>query len=359
MYSPNPHTTPTFQLPSLLSNPVENCPKKVFCIRHRARSCLMALILGSMILSTRSGSAPAEQIETPLQIVATVGMVGNIVTEVAGDRAVVENLIGEGVDPHLYKPTRTDVVKLSRAELVFYNGLHLEGKMAAVLEGLASLKRPVVAVTENVLQDEGYVLNKEGNIHDPHVWMDVSGWMRAVEAVMKTLADFDPDHSDIYRERGQAYLSRLRGLDAYAREVLSTIPENRRVLVTAHDAFNYLGRAYGLEVLGIQGLSTESEAGVQDVENLVNLLVERQVPAVFVESSVADKNVRALVEGARSRGHSVTIGGALFSDAMGPPGTYEGSYIGMIDHNVTMIATALGGEAPTGGWQGLLQEVDR
>jgi len=214
--------------------------------------------------------------------------------------------------------------------------------------------RPVYAVTEAILDQGDYVLTDESEHYDPHVWMDVKGWLRATEVIVRSLSDFDPTSQELYRQNGDAYISQLKALDEYARTSIASIPEAQRVLVTAHDAFNYLGRAYGLEVRGIQGLSTESEAGVKDIEALVSFLVDRAIPAVFVETSVADKNVRALVEGAESRGHPLTIGGALFSDAMGPAGTYEGTYVGMIDHNVTTIVRALGGEAPERGMQGKL-----
>ncbi|MDQ8193204.1 zinc ABC transporter substrate-binding protein [Coraliomargarita sp. SDUM461004] len=277
----------------------------------------------------------------------TVGMITDIVRNVAGDYAQVEGIIGEGVDPHLYKPTRGDVIALSQADVVFYNGLLLEGKMTDVLVRVASTGKPVKAVTEAILDDTDYLLNREdGSEHtDPHVWMDVGGWMRAVPVVAETLAAFDPEHADEYRANAATYVEQLKALDAYAKTAIASIPEGQRVLVTAHDAFQYLGRAYGIEVRGIQGVSTESEAGVRDLEDLVDFIVERQIPAVFVETSVADKNVRALVEGARARRHDVVIGGSLFSDAMGPAGSYEGSYIGMIDHNVTTITNALGGSA--------------
>jgi manganese/zinc/iron transport system substrate-binding protein len=175
--------------------------------------------------------------------------------------------------------------------------------------------------------------------------MDVSGWLRAIPVVAETLAIYNPENAEAYYSKAASYAEQLEALDAYAKEAMLTIPESQRVLVTAHDAFQYLGRAYGIEVRGIQGMSTESEAGVRDLEDLVDFIVERQIPAVFVESSVADKNVRALVEGARARGHDVIIGGSLFSDAMGQTGTYEGTYIGMIDSNVTTITNALGGKA--------------
>jgi manganese/zinc/iron transport system substrate-binding protein len=278
-------------------------------------------------------------------------MIADIVREVGGDRADVKGIIGEGVDPHLYKPTSIDVKALQAADVVFYGGLNLEGKMGDVLVRLARTGKPVYAVTESILDEPEYLLSDAEAHYDPHVWMDVSGWKRAVKVVVQGLSSYDPPHAAEYESRGAAYLVKLDALDAYARQVLGSIPAEQRTLVTAHDAFKYMARAYGLEVRGIQGISTESEAGVRDIEDLVSFLVERKIPAVFVESSVSDKNVRALIEGAKHRGHNVVIGGQLFSDAMGPAGTYEGTYVGMIDHNVTIIARALGGEAPENGYQ--------
>lgn len=292
--------------------------------------------------------------DTKHQIVATVGMIADIVRQVAGERAEVLNIVGEGVDPHLYKPTSLDVKALYSADVIFYNGLLLEGKMADLLARMAGEGKPVHAIAVAIVKQGDFVMKTERERDDPHVWMDVGGWIRAVQAVADALAAFDPGSADSYRANAAAYTEQLEELDGYARRVLASIPESSRVLVTAHDAFHYLARAYGMEVRGIQGISTESEAGVKDIEALVNLLVERKIPAVFVETSVSDKNVRALVEGARARGHEVRVGGKLFSDAMGPAGTYEGTYIGMIDHNVTTIARALGGDAPEAGLYGRL-----
>lgn len=293
----------------------------------------------------------------PYRAVATVGMIADVVRNVAGEKADLRALIGEGVDPHLYKPTRGDVVALSEADIVFYNGLMLEGKMGDVLVRTARGGRPVYAVTEAILEQGDYVMTDEAEHYDPHVWMDVSGWIRAAEVVAESLSEYDPTHADWYQENAVTYRKTLDDLNAYARMAMGSIPESQRVLVTAHDAFSYLGRAYGLKVRGIQGLSTESEAGVKDLEDLVDFLVENEIPAVFVETSVADKNVRALVEGAGAREHELRIGGTLFSDAMGPAGTYEGTYVGMIDHNVTTIVRALGGEAPEKGMNGKLTGV--
>lgn len=301
-----------------------------------------------------AGSAFAEPDSYPYRAVTTVGMISDVVRNVVGDKAEVQGLIGEGIDPHLYKPTRNDLVALSRADIVFYNGLMLEGKMADVLVRIARKGKPVYAVTDTILEERDYVLTDEEQHFDPHVWMDVRGWMMATEVIAQALSEFDPRNAEYYASNAEAYLEELEALDSYASEVISSIPENQRVLITAHDAFNYMGRAYGLEVLGIQGISTESEAGVRDIEGLLDYIVQNEIPAVFVETSVSDKNVRALVEGAAAKGHTLVIGGELFSDAMGPGGSYEGTYIGMIDHNATTIAEALGGEVPAGGWKGKL-----
>lgn len=301
-------------------------------------------------------SRPSNHLPT---IVATVGMVADVARNVAGERATVIGLIGTGVDPHLYKPTRSDIDRLLKADMVFYNGLMLEGKLTDSLIRAANSGKRVHAVTE--LLEEQYLLEPEGldGLHDPHVWMDPSAWAHTVEVIRDKLIAFDPKGEAQYRANATAYSSQLEKLDAYATRVMASVPEKQRVLVTAHDAFNYFGRRFGFEVVGIQGISTESEAGVRDIENLVNLLVERKIRAVFVESTVGQRNIEALIAGAQARGHQVVIGGELFSDAMGDEGTYEGTYIGMIDHNVTNIARSLGGEAPELGMNGKLRPRDK
>lgn len=292
--------------------------------------------------------------EDAFQASATVAMIADIVRNVAGEEGEVTNIIGEGVDPHLYKPTSSDVKTLSASDIIFYNGLNLEGKMGDVLVRVAASGKPVIAVTETLLEEGAYVMSDGEEHYDPHVWMDVSGWMQAVEVISKTLQKFDPGRARGYADRAEAYTQELASLHEYGKSAFATIPENKRVLVTAHDAFNYMGRAYGIEVRGIQGISTESEAGLRDLNELVEYLVVNDIPAVFVESSVSQKNVQALIEGARSRGHSVEVGGELFSDAMGETGTYEGTYLGMLDHNITTIVRALGGQAPEKGLNGKL-----
>ena len=278
-------------------------------------------------------------------------MVADVVRNVGGERVEVRSLMGPGTDPHLYTPTRSDLVALSGADLIFYSGLLLEGRMTDILEKMTT-KKPVVAVTRNFPAE--HVINVEGHHPDPHVWMDVAGWTFAAKEIAATLSAHDAAGAEIYQKNLAGYSEQLKALDEYAKKSFSTIPSAQRQLVTAHDAFTYMGRAYGIQVHGIQGISTESEAGLKDVNRLVDLLVEKKIPAVFVESSVAEKNVRALIEGSKSRGHAVAIGGQLFSDAMGAGGTYEGTYIGMIDHNTTMIVRALGGQAPERGLNGKL-----
>jgi manganese/zinc/iron transport system substrate-binding protein len=314
---------------------------------------LIAAVALIMMVTAGAASGDAYKGRYPFKATATVGMVGDIVQKVAGDRATVEHIIGAGVDPHVYNPTRGDVAQLLKADIVFYSGLLLEGQMSDILVKV-SRKRPVYAVTE-LLQEAYLIGHAESRHQDPHVWMDVSGWKNAVTVVADALVAFDPPNAHLYRKNAAGYQETLKRLDEYARRVIASIPEEQRILVTAHDAFNYMSRAYGIEVMGIQGLSTESEAGLKDINRIVDELVRRRIPAVFVETSVSDKNVKALIEGTAARGHQVKIGGELFSDAMGPAGTYEGTYVGMIDHNVTTIARALGGEAPEKGMDGRLK----
>lgn len=319
----------------------------------RAARLLAAIATGAF--APGAGAQPVAPAAAPgPAAVATVGMVADIVRGVAGDRLQVRSLMGEGVDPHLFKPTRADIAALMRADIVFSSGLLLEGKMTDSLARVAESGRRVHAVTERL--DEKQLLTPE-QFHghpDPHVWMDPRLWMSATQTVCERLCEFDASHAQEYRANAEAYLGRLRALDEYAARVLTTVPEQSRVLITAHDAFNYFGRRYGFEVVGIQGISTESEAGVRDIERLVDLIVSRKIGAVFIETTVSDRNVQALIAGAKARGQAVVVGGSLFSDAMGKPGTYEGTYIGMIDHNVTTIARALGGQAPAGGMDGKL-----
>ena len=294
----------------------------------------------------------------PIRIVTTCGMVTDIVQQVGGNKVAVTGLLGQGVDPHLYKPTRNDVKQLMEAEIVFYSGLMLEGRMADTLTRVARGGKLVFAVTEQI--DEKY-LREPPDFHghwDPHVWMDVTAWSQCVGFIANVLREFDPGNASHYQQNATAYRSELEKLDNYVRQVIATIPREQRVLVTAHDAFGYFSRAYDIPVASAQGVSTESEAGVDDINKLFDMVVAKRIPAIFVESSVNPKNIQAVLEGTAQKGHKVAVGGELFSDAMGKSNTYEGTYIGMIDHNATTIARALGGKAPERGRHGKLTPPD-
>ncbi|MEQ8286532.1 zinc ABC transporter substrate-binding protein [Thalassospira sp.] len=289
----------------------------------------------------------------PLNVVATTSMIADAARQVAGDRADVTALMGPGVDPHSYRQTRSDIAAMARADLVLWHGLYLEAQLEEFFLDLAK-RRNVVAVGEAIDKDKLLSHAEYNGRYDPHVWMDPQLWESVVYAVRDALIKTDPDGEASYRTNADKHVAEIDKLIEYMKTVAVTVPEKSRVLLTAHDAFSYFGRGYDFDVLGIQGISTESEAGLRRVEELVNTIVDRNISAVFVESSVPERNVRALIEGAGARGQDVVIGGTLFSDAMGEPGTYEGTYIGMIDHNVTLITRALGGVAPEGGFQGKL-----
>lgn len=301
------------------------------------------------VLKSRDASS-----DKPIRVVATVGMVADIVREVGGPRVVVYQLMGPGVDPHLYKGTRDDVRLILAADIVLYSGLMLEGKLTDMLEKV-SRKKPVVAITRHLGRDS--ILQEEGSAGhaDPHVWMDVAAWATCVDVVAQTLAAYDAKNAASFHASAKAYRDKLQSLHRYGLEVMESVPPQGRVLITSHDAFQYFGRAYGLEVFGVQGLSTDSEAGLRQINSLVDMIVQRKITAVFVESSVPQKSILAVVDGVASRGQRVVVGGELYSDAMGPGGTYEGTYVGMLDHNLTLVARSLGGRAPARGMQGFLK----
>ncbi len=297
-----------------------------------------------------------EQVDTPYTIVTTTGMVADLVRQVAGEHAEVVGLLNADVDPHLYSPKPSDVQAIREADLVIYNGLYLEGRMAEAFDGAIHRGVPAVAIAEMLPKEELLDPEDESGHPDPHVWMDIDLWSECVTYVAQVLSTYDPANATDYEANASAYMAELAGLQTYVTKVYATIPEAHRTLVTAHDAFGYLGRAYGLEIAAVAGISTESEPGGRDVLELVDQIVQAGVPAVFVESTIPPATIESVIEQAASRGFAVSLGGELFSDAMGEPGTYEGTYIGMIDHNATVITRALGGDAPARGWQGTLGE---
>jgi manganese/zinc/iron transport system substrate-binding protein len=269
--------------------------------------------------------------------------VADLVRIIGGDEVALEWLMGPGIDPHLYKPSAGDVRRMADAQVVFYNGLHLEGKMAEVLEQMGRRGMPTLAVAECIPEEELITSPGFSGVHDPHVWFDVRLWMRAAECVRDGLSDLTPDHTDLFARRTVGYLGELEALDRWVRDRIADVPEARRVLVTAHDAFSYFGRAYGVEVRGLLGVSTAAEAGTADVQELAAFIAERQIPAIFVETSVPPRYVEALQQAVVARGFGVVIGGSLYSDALGDPGGPAATYVGTVQENVDTIVTALSG----------------
>ncbi|MBW7457251.1 metal ABC transporter solute-binding protein, Zn/Mn family [Paenibacillus sepulcri] len=316
----------------------------------RLKRALQRLILTMLalftiiVISACGGSDPAATSASgekgALKVTTTIGMIADIVRQVGGEHVQVTGLMKSGVDPHLYKASQGDINKLDKADIVFYNGLHLEGKMTEILEKMAK-KRTIVAVSDGIDRASLRGGNQTGTEFDPHIWFDVRHWMEATETVRDTLIKYDGGHEAAYRANADAYLSQLEQLHQETAEKISSIPEESRVLVTAHDAFGYFGDAYNIKVMGLQGISTASEPGTKDVTDLRDYLVANKIKAVFIESSVSRKAIDAVIEGARQKGHLIHNGGQLFSDAMGEEGTAEGTYIGMVRHNVETIVNAL------------------
>lgn len=281
-----------------------------------------------------------EQTTGILDIVTTTGMIADLVRNIGQDSVNVTALMGAGIDPHLYKATQGDLVKLQKADLIFYNGLHLEGKMGEVFEKLARIKT-VIAVSDTINEDSFLTPPEFKGAHDPHIWFDVSLWSQTVDLALATLIESRPLSSTYFKTNAEKYKTQLADLDQWMKIEMQKIPNDQRILITAHDAFNYFGRAYDIEVRGLQGISTLSEFGLKDRVDLVNYVVENRIKSVFVETSVSERNIKAIVEGCKQKGHDLTIGGNLFSDAMGPDGTIEGTYIGMLTANVNTIVNAL------------------
>lgn len=303
------------------------------------------VMMGLVLLFTLAGCSASDVSndgkETgKIRVTTTIGMINDIVNNVGGEHVESIELMKSGVDPHLYKASQGDIKKLDTADIIFYNGLHLEGKMADIFEKMEKNK-PTVAVTKNIPTEKLRAPDDGSEGYDPHVWFNVKHWISATETVAEELAKVDSAHADDYKMNAEKYIEQLTELDEYVKEQIALIPEQTRVLVTAHDAFGYFGEAYDMKVMGLQGISTAAEYGSKDVSELRDYLVENKIKAVFVESSVPKKAIEAVIQGAKEKGHEVKIGGELFSDAMGEGGTKEGTYIGMVKHNVDTIVNAL------------------
>ncbi|WP_397469494.1 metal ABC transporter solute-binding protein, Zn/Mn family [Psychrobacillus sp.] len=299
----------------------------------------MFILFITAILLVGCSSKTEEKSGKPL-VVTTTGQIADAVKEIAGDNVEVKSLMGPGVDPHLYKATQGDLQTLEQADTIFYNGLALEGKMSDIFEKMKK-EKTVSAIGEVVPADRILSDPMNPKLADPHIWFDIDVWKIAVAEITKTLIEEYPDNKDEYKKNEKAYFDKLDELSNWADTRINEIPEQQRVLVTAHDAFSYFGNSHGMEVRGLQGLSTNSEYGLKDVQNIVDFLADENIKAVFIESSVSEKAMNAVIQGAKEKGHTIQVGGELFSDAMGAEGTEEGTYIGMYKHNVNTIVDSL------------------
>jgi manganese/zinc/iron transport system substrate-binding protein len=305
---------------------------------------LIIALLSVLVIACSSNDVPNtnNSDNQGLNVLATTGMIADMVSVIGGDNVTVKGLMGPGVDPHLYKASAGDVALLSKADVIFYNGLHLEGKMAEIFEQMNKRGIDTVAVADGINRDDLLAPPEFKGNYDPHIWFDVDLWSDTVGTVKEKLVEIDPQNTEEYNQNAEAYLEELSELNEYVQQRANSLPKDKRVLITAHDAFNYFGRGYGFEVKGLQGISTESEAGTADVQGLAAIIVERRIPAIFVESSVPPRYIEAVQAAVKSKGFDVKVGGELFSDAMGNPGTPEGNYLGMVRHNINTIVDALG-----------------
>ncbi|MGR6116821.1 metal ABC transporter solute-binding protein, Zn/Mn family [Aeribacillus composti] len=309
---------------------MKNVMKKMGCL-----FLISALLVLSACSSGQEASKRSK--DGKINVVTTIAQIGEPLSEIGGDRLNVKSLMGPSVDPHLYKATQSDMETLEEADIIFYNGLHLEANMVEIFEKISESK-PVLAVGETIPEES--LLKDEKGVVDPHIWFDLDLWQQALDAAVEQLKEFSPEDADYFEENKKKYFARLADLKKEA-EKLADIPESQRVLVTAHDAFGYFGRMHGIKVIGLQGLSTDSEIGITDIQDTIDIIKKYKVPAVFIESSINEKSIMAVIEGAKSEGINVTLGGELYSDAMGEEGTEEGTYIGMYRHNINTIYEAL------------------
>jgi manganese/zinc/iron transport system substrate-binding protein len=307
-----------------------------------ARRRLLALPL--IAVAVLAGGFAGAQ-DAPVKVATTVGMIADVVSEVGAECVEVTAIMGSGVDPHVYQASARDVRTFSQADVIFYAGYSLEGQLGEVLAGFSS-RKPTIAVSPEAIDPGSLITTQDVYGVDPHVWMDVSLWARTAPVIGEALADLRPGCAEEIRANVARYLGELEGLHEWVRRAVAAIPQGNRILVTAHDAFSYYGRAYGIEVAGIQGISTESEAGVADIRAMARVVAERKVPAVFIESTINRRTIQAVVDAAAQHGHLVRIGSELFSDAMGEQGTAGGTYIGMIYENTVAIVGDLGGTLP-------------
>lgn len=299
------------------------------------------LLLICIVLLLTSCKAKEKEVNEKLQIVTTTTMITDLVKNIGGDKVDVNGLMGTGVDPHLYKASEGDVSKLFNADVIIYGGLHLEGKLEDVFEKMRHQNKITIAVADAIEKNKLISSELFASNYDPHIWFDISNWEKITVYLVSKLSNLDSKNAAIFQANGEVYLKKLAILKTKINVIIDALPVEKRVLVTAHDAFNYFGKAYQFEVVGLQGLSTATEAGVQDVQKMASYIIEHEVKAIFVESSVPRRTIEALEEAVKSKGHEVRIGGTLYSDALGNDGTQEGTYVGMYEYNVKTIVNAL------------------
>ena len=314
---------------------LSNNKRMYFCL-------LLLLIIPLFVCGCEKKNVDVEYKATnKLNVVCTIGMITDIVENVGGDKIDITGIIGEGVDPHLYKPTARDTNVLKEADIIFYNGLHLEVRITGAVFDKMKDKTKAIAITEGIDRSQLRKTSEFIGGYDPHVWHDVSLWMKATEKVQDTLLQRDSQNAEYYRSKADSYLSQLISLHYEMQKLSSQIPIKRRVLVTTHDAFGYLGKAYGFQVRGLLGINTEDEVGIADVSDLAAYIIENGIPTMFVDTSSPPRGIFSVQAAVKAKGFKVNIGGGLFSDAMGAPGTPEGTYIGMMRHNMNTIVNML------------------
>lgn len=301
----------------------------------------LLLLIIILVFSCQNETKTKATEEVKLNVVTTTSMITDLVRNIGGDSINLQGLMGSGVDPHLYKASEGDVSKLVNADVIFYNGLHLEGKLVEVFEKMKSSDKATIALADELNKNQLIGSEYFGSNYDPHVWFDIDFFKQFTEKVTKVLSDNDPDNAEFFRSNEKRYLADLTKLKEDVQGVVDALEPEKRILVTAHDAFNYFGQAYDFNVVGLQGLSTATEAGVQDVQRLAAFIIEKNVKAIFIESSVPKRTIEALQEAVRSKGHKVEIGGTLYSDALGNAETPEGTYVGMYRYNIKTIISAL------------------
>jgi len=301
---------------------------------------LCSVIIALLVITIFYTISQKKISKTKPYILCTTSIIADAIKNIANNKVEIQSLMGPGIDPHLYKPVESDILKITQADIIFYNGLHLEAKMADIFELLAQQQK-TVCVTRDIPTTRLLCVDEHSNSFDPHIWFDISLWIEVITTIARAIIEIDPDNKDFYQHNATMYIEKLNALLLETKKIMATLPANKRFLITGHDAFSYFGRMYNCKVLGVQGISTESSPGAYDIQMLIKLICKHQIPAIFIETSIPIKNILAIQEGVNSQGHKITCGGELFSDALGPENSSGSTYIDMILHNVKTIQSAL------------------